>query len=1696
MISQVWPVSFKLLIVFSFAMGLLVFALIGHAQAQTAGPTVTTVAVTSDPGSDGGYAIGDDIEVGLTFSQAVTVTGTPQLTLDVGGQNRRASYSEGSSTTELVFSYSVAAGDEDTDGIAVVANSLALNGGAIRAGVTNATLTHAALQASDHKADGIAPTVTVGGETRTYVPPDRQFSVVFYFNEEVYGLTDSDITVTNGAAHDVRAPTPYGEASWSRYTRWDAVVEPASEGPVTVTLQAGAVNDAYGNTSSAPDAALSVIAADPVTVAVTRTTTGFAEGGTAEFTVTRSRDNGEIPVSLSLDQTGDLLSGTVEVYPPPDPDNPDAPVTPQEVTFSQTPFTLNVTFAVGETSKRIIVSTEDDRWVEEDGTATLSVPVKADQYKYIPAFADSATSEVRDNDVLPVVSAYWSRPFRPYTTTQLNTGREGSDIGIAYLRSADNGPLTVTLSITDPAGLLDLDSQQSYGYQVENDGTLSLDFAEGSRYESVIIPVRDDDTVGPGGSVTIAVLADDEGQYEASSTRGSITIPIADDDSPLTVTLEAPAEVVEGGQVSYTLTRAWEVSGRLDELTVNLRLEQTGDYVTWPQGTAPDANGQVDIPVTFANRALTATIALDTVDDEVSEVDGRLSARLLPPSDNSYTAGSTSPQTTVLRDNEEPRISVEAVAAEITEGASAQYRITRVGDTSEATSVGLYVTGMPKIMTDATEAIVLTSDREDPSERLSLYGTWVDYVLEFAEGETEKTFSLTTEGDGVNEGDGWLAVSVLNRATAPYTVRTGRAQVHVKDDDIPTVSLAQPVGPTGLTLSEDGTTWEGQIPEGTAFTYGTTCTGVAGYSGVSGTSLAHLSLAILYANHPAFYGEESQHLLGNNASSFYLAGTNCQNSPVAYPSQRFYVGPENGVLEVELVAPSDLMLIERQGNNYQTGVLAEHRRRYDEAATAAGAAGTLITQKNVFYRTAIARYPLNLTCAENDPRYCPIYNVGTVSKIRLTVINRDPTILIKAESPSVTEGQPARFILERLWATDLLGLAPPLSETVVYLRASQNGQYVTGSLPTQVTFGQNETRKIVELPSVNDDAFGADGSVTIELLPDTSTGSVNVQGKYSIWRNWLGHTPAGGRSDRATVAIANDDEKPGLTIAPARAVEGDSGSTDMTFTVSLGSTVDSPVQVNWATSDGTAKAGKDYTTASGSVTIAANSLSADFTVSVTGDTLDEPDETFNVTISLPEPVSGVNQDANSGPPAGIVGGDTATALATIADDDPVVVTVAPKTAMVSEGEDAVFVLTRTGYTDPALTMSVRLRRPGRVEILSAAFDAGATTTEVSVQTDDNALVDTPPRHKYTLEVMGDGDISERDDEVYTPGTPSEATVTAEDNDELQIMTIHAIAPFASAAEGITVEFRRTGDISQPLSFWYDRSSRAHGNTDDVWSRQQAEFEANEATLQLSYDPFEGSTFIGLFPYTFIYRILGDGGHYGAHRVWRAGDPNIATFVVYDADGPRQFLLRADFPNSAQVGRTVNIDFTVLNNNSASTAENIVVSSKWEHDGSSEPRVGCNISGPLATGETGTCRASFMMTQADLTIQRFDVDSSASDGNITSNTIDIDIRVLGGITIGFSETSRLSVTEPVFGEANTQAVLPVSRAGELGEEVHVAYTIEPRTTVNRPIAPQERLDYEDNSATLAHLLSGRMRPRRTSPSTSLGTSSTRGRSYSG
>ena len=349
----------------------------------------------------------------------------------------------------------------------------------------------------------------------------------------------------------------------------------------------------------------------------------------------------------------------------------------------------------------------------------------------------------------------------------------------------------------------------------------------------------------------------------------------------------------------------------------------------------------------------------------------------------------------------------------------------------------------------------------------------------------------------------------MQRVANPFSIGTGYAQALVKDDDIPTVSLTQPVGPTGLTLSADGTTWEGQILEAAEFSYGSVCAGITEFSEDHGNIMVPLSMFILHSDHPAYYGEEVQDRLGNNQAGIRGVGVDCAGSTVTQPTRNLYVGTENGVLEIELLPQSELVAKSSSSGTLYPKLFAEFETKYYAAAAAARAAGTLITKKGIFHPSQLGFRYWRFGCDETDYRYCPKYLVGTANKIRLIVINRDPTVLIKAENSEVEEGQPARFVVERLWSEDLLALQAPHSTTVVSLRASQDGQYITGALPTQITFGQNETRKVIELQTVDDGAFGDNGSVTIELLPDTTGAGVNLQGKYTTPENWLGHTPEG-----------------------------------------------------------------------------------------------------------------------------------------------------------------------------------------------------------------------------------------------------------------------------------------------------------------------------------------------------------------------------------------------------------------------------------------------------------------------------------------------------------------------------------------------------------------------------------------------------------
>ncbi len=106
---------------------------------DTTAPVVNGV---SSPTAAGTYGVGSVISIQVSFSEAVTVFGTPQLTLETGTTDRTINYVSGSGSNTLTFNYTVQAGDTSADLDYLSSVALGLNGGTIRdAAGNNATLT-------------------------------------------------------------------------------------------------------------------------------------------------------------------------------------------------------------------------------------------------------------------------------------------------------------------------------------------------------------------------------------------------------------------------------------------------------------------------------------------------------------------------------------------------------------------------------------------------------------------------------------------------------------------------------------------------------------------------------------------------------------------------------------------------------------------------------------------------------------------------------------------------------------------------------------------------------------------------------------------------------------------------------------------------------------------------------------------------------------------------------------------------------------------------------------------------------------------------------------------------------------------------------------------------------------------------------------------------------------------------------------------------------------------------------------------------------------------------------------------------------------------------------------------------------------------------------------------------------------------
>ena len=239
---------------------------------------------------------------------------------------------------------------------------------------------------------------------------------------------------------------------------------------------------------------------------------------------------------------------------------------------------------------------------------------------------------------------------------------------------------------------------------------------------------------------------------------------------------------------------------------------------------------------------------------------------------------------------------------------------------------------------------------------------------------------------------------------------------------------------------------------------------------------------------------------------------------------------------------------------------------------------------------------------------------------------------------------------------------------------------------------------------------------------------------------------------RVTVTVNDDDGPSTLSINSPSVTEANSGVTaTLTFTVQLLPQSDKQVTVAYAdTGSGTATtsmgvSGPDYETlAGGMLTFAAGETSKSVDVTVTGDDIDELDETVVVRLSSPSNAT-------------LTGGATTLdGTGTINDDDPTPTVSVADAADVSEGDVAA--------PDPAnnMTFAVTLSAVSGLDVTVPYTLAGTATAGTDyTEPDPRSVTITAGMTQADIEIPVAGDEVDEENETVTVtlGMPTNATVS-------------------------------------------------------------------------------------------------------------------------------------------------------------------------------------------------------------------------------------------------------------------------------------------------------------------------------------------------
>jgi hypothetical protein len=397
-------------------------------------------------------------------------------------------------------------------------------------------------------------------------------------------------------------------------------------------------------------------------------------------------------------------------------------------------------------------------------------------------------------------------------------------------------------------------------------------------------------------------------------------------------------------------------------------------------------------------------------------------------------------------------------------------------------------------------------------------------------------------------------------------------------------------------------------------------------------------------------------------------------------------------------------------------------------------------------------------------------DLGFLSSATLTIIDNDgqPTVQFSPTTLGANENSGQ--------APFQVTLSPASALTVTVDYATTGGTATAGSdytaIPTTtLTFNPGETSKIFNV-TINEDALDESDETVFLQLANAVNAALDPSG-YT-----------------ATLTIIDNDPTPSVEFSAATYTAGESAGT-ATITATLSDQSGFTVTVNYATSNGTATAGADYTAASGTLTFAPGQTSQTFSVPILEDVLNEGIEAVNLTLSVP---------------SNAILGTPASASLRIDDNDPL--------PTVQFSGPTYSVVESAGIA----TITVSLSEPsGRIVSVDYTASDG-TATAGSDYTAVFGRVDIPALQTsgiFTVPILPDSDV-EADETVNLSlsgpsnaslGAQSSATLTIGDDDAPPTVQFSAAAYSVGESDGsATVTVSLSGPSEQTVTVNYATSN--------------------------------------------------------------------------------------------------------------------------------------------------------------------------------------------------------------------------------------------------------------------------------------------------